>query len=170
MKARAALVLAGLLSAVPAGVRAAAPCADHLFTVERSKNANVVVYDAKRDASGELDPAGPVEEYWILNADQGQRQELSRVERERAYGVDVAPGLETKTFVLTFKAQKKRAFTVRMHDGCPEVLTRIHGHEAVLSRIYVKSKEGGLMPRVESIELFGHDAATGETVKEKFAP
>src|SRR5262249_12487838 len=154
------------LAAGPGSARAAS-CPEHLFAVERSKNANVVAYDAKRNASGELDPAGPVEEYWILNADKGQRQELSRTESERAYGVDVVPGPEPKTFVLTFKAQKKRQFTVRMWDGCPSVLTKINGQDAVLSRIYVKSKEGGVMPRVEYVEFYGRDASTGAPVTEK---
>ena len=167
MRRRIATLLAALAAAAPT---AGAACPEHLFTVERSKNANVVVYDAKRDASGELDPSGPVEEYWLLKADQGQREELNRIESERAYGVDVIPGPEPQTFTLTFKAHKKRTFVVRMRDGCPAVFTKIGSQDAVLSRIYVKSKEGGLMPKVESVEFFGLDAATGAPVEEKFTP
>ncbi len=161
---------AGLFALAVAGRGAAAMCPEHLFTLARSKNANVVVYDAKLDASGELDPSGPVQAYWALNADKGQREELSRIERERAYGVDVVPGPEPKTFVLTFKAQKKRQFRVRMRDGCAAVLTKIHGQEAVLSRIFVKSKEGGVTPKVESVALSGTDVATGAPVEEEFTP
>ncbi|HTO75426.1 MAG TPA: DUF4833 domain-containing protein [Thermoanaerobaculia bacterium] len=169
MRSRAATVLAALVLG-SSWVARAEGCPEHLFTVARSKNSNIVVYDAKLDASGDLDAAGPVESYWILNADRGQREELNRVERERAYGVDVVPGPEPRTFALTFKANKKRKFALRMRDGCAVVLAEIDGHEAVLSRIFVKSKEGGLTPTVEEITVSGSDASTGAPVRETFAP
>jgi hypothetical protein len=52
----------------------------HLFTIERSKNANLVVYDARLTDSGELDPKSAVVVYWLLKAQDGRREELNRVE------------------------------------------------------------------------------------------
>ena len=40
-----------------------------LFVIERSKNANVVQYDARLTADGVLDPKEPVKVYWILLAE-----------------------------------------------------------------------------------------------------
>jgi len=37
-----------------------------LFIIERSKNANIVHYDAQLTASGKLDPNEPVIVYWVL--------------------------------------------------------------------------------------------------------
>ncbi|TAM47404.1 MAG: DUF4833 domain-containing protein, partial [Acidobacteria bacterium] len=47
---------------------------NRLFVIERSVNANVVVYDAVRGRDGRLDTADPVTAYWLMNADKGQRQ------------------------------------------------------------------------------------------------
>jgi Domain of unknown function (DUF4833) len=161
-----------LLAAIAIGAKAAAPapCPDHLFTIERSKNANLVVYDARRTESGELDPKQPVVVYWILNAKNGEREELNRVESQRAYGFDIAPGKESGTYALTLKGGKKRPFLVAMREGCPVVLDTIDGREAILDRIYVKAKDDGLSPKVEFVEIFGRDAADGHPRTEKIFP
>jgi hypothetical protein len=146
-------------------------CPEHLFTVERSKNANVVIYDAHLTNDGGLDPERPVSVYWLLKAEQGQRADLNRIERQRAYGFDVhADKDDPGSYRMIFKAGKKRTFLVRLQDGCAQAIVKIHGRPAVVTRIFVKSKEGGVMPTVESVEFFGRDAATGAPVAEKFTP
>jgi hypothetical protein len=62
-----------------------------LFTIERSKNANVVHYDARLTADGELDPKEPVIAYWIRLAEDGRREELSWIEKKKAYGFTIKP-------------------------------------------------------------------------------
>jgi hypothetical protein len=47
---------------VPVGEASAAvahPCPEHLLVIERSKNANIVVYDAKRGAGGDFSSSKP---------------------------------------------------------------------------------------------------------------
>ena len=150
----------------PAGT----PCPPHLFVLGRSKNANVVVYDAVREPSGDLAPSEPVVAYWLLNAEDGKREELNLIERERAYGLVVEPGDAPGTFTMSFKANGRRRFVLRIREGCPVVTGSIAGHDGVLRRIFVHSKEGALGPRVQSIEIFGKDVATGKDLHEKFVP
>ena len=54
-----------------------------LFIIERSKNANVVHYDARLTADGKLDPKEPVIAYWVLLAGNGRREKLSWIEKKR---------------------------------------------------------------------------------------
>jgi hypothetical protein len=140
-----------------------------LFVIARSKNANIVAYDANRNPNGEWDAHEPVVAYWLLNGEKDKREELNRVEREHAYGVEATPGEGAGTYSLVFKASRKRRQTVRMLNGCPVATTSIDGHEGILRKIFVKSKEG-LSPSVEYVELFGEDLATGGPLYEKFVP
>ena len=163
-----AVAIVALVSA-PFRSSGADTCPAHLFVIERSKNANVVAYDANRNPNGEWDSREPVVAYWLLNGDKDKREELNRVEREHAYGVEATPGESTGTYSLVFKASRKRQQTVRMLNGCPIATTSIDGHEGILRKIFVKSKEG-LSPSVEYVEVFGEDLATGAPLYEKFVP
>ena len=162
-----ALVLAALGEA---GASAGEPCPAHLFVIERSKNANIVAYDANRGPAGDFVASEPVLAYWLLNGEKGKREELNMVERQRAYGFDVTPGDTPGTYAMAFKAGRKRRFTVRMLNGCPVVTTPIGGQDGILRRMFVQSKEGSMRPSVEYIELFGEDAAAGAPLYEKFVP
>ena len=112
----------------------------------------------------------PVLAYWLLNGEAGKREELNMVERQRAYGFDVTPGHTPGTYSMTFKAGRKRRLTVRMLNGCPVVTASIGGHDGILRRMFVQSKEGSMRPTVEYVEFFGQDAAAGVPLYEKFLP
>src|SRR5262245_32304027 len=115
---RRATVLAVLAFAPAAlGQPGGDACPAHLFVVERSKNANVVAYDANRGPAGNFNSSEPVVVYWLLNGQADKREELNRVERDRAYGVDVTPGDQPGTYFLVFKAEGKRRLTVNTLDG-----------------------------------------------------
>ncbi len=149
---------------------AADPCPTHLFVIERSKNANIVVYDAKSGPTGELVSSEPVVAYWLLNAKKGQREELTALERKHAYGFDVTPGDTSGTFVMVFKASRQRRLIVRMLNGCPVTIAPIGSHDGILRRIFVQSKTDSLQQKVEYVELFGEDVATGGQLYEKLVP
>ncbi len=86
MKSRVAVLALVLSLFGEAAAWAQEACPTHLFIIARSKNANIVVYDAKRGPAGDLDPSEPVVAYWLLNGEPDKREELSRIERERATG------------------------------------------------------------------------------------
>src|SRR4030043_353480 len=72
-----------------------------LFIIERSKNANVVHYDARLTADGKLDPKEPVIAYWILLAEDGRRKGLSWIEKKMAYGFTIKPDRSVKGYKMT---------------------------------------------------------------------
>jgi hypothetical protein len=145
-------------------------CPDRLFIVARSKNANIVAYDANRGPGGELVSSEPVVAYWLLDGDPGRREELTRFQRERAYGVEGKPGHDSGTYTVVFKAARKRHLTVRLVDGCLVATTRIGGHTGILRRLFVKSKEGMGLPKVEYVEFFGEDPESKKPLYEKIVP
>jgi hypothetical protein len=143
--------------------------ARRLFRIERSKNANIVVYDALVTKDGALNSKKPIEAYWIANAKQGQREKLSRIQKRFAYGFKTRV-VDDMTVVMTMVADIGREITVGVVGGEPRATTEIDGRVAVLDRIYVKSIEKKLWPSVEYVELFGADSLTGEQRYERIYP
>jgi Domain of unknown function (DUF4833) len=146
------------------------PCPEHLFVIERSKNANIVVYDANRGSAGDLTTSEPVVAYWLLAGEKGKREQLNAVERERAYGFDIAPGDTPGTFSMAVRADPKRRLTLRVLNDCPVVTAPIGGRDGILQKLFVQSKEGLFLPKVEYVAFFGQDVATDEPLYEKFIP
>jgi hypothetical protein len=137
-----------------------------LFTVERSTNANVVVYAAVRGVDGRLDPKKPLRVYWLMKAEDGRELGLNFFERIRAYGVEVKGSPEPGVYALKMRAFPDRSLVLREHGGCAEVRTPIDGRSAVLERAFVSASKG-LFPTVAFVEMFGTDPDTGLPVTER---
>jgi len=143
--------------------------AQRLFRIERSKNANIVVYDARIKTDGRLDDREPVVAYWLKLAEDGGYEKLSRLERRFAYGFKTQFA-DDNTLVLNMSAKIEREITVDIRDGRSRALVDIDGRRSVLGKVYVESIERKLWPRVEFLELYGSDVATGEETYERIYP
>lgn len=143
-----------------------------LFYIQRSSNANTVVYDANLMANKSLNPKDPVYTYWIRYDEKGQKEELTTIQRTLAYGLYTNPiATESNTFEGYFLAYRKRKFVVKLDaKGNPIALFPINNKLQILKRVYVSVDETHFMPRVYYIELFGKDPVTGKDVYERFKP
>ncbi len=142
-------------------------CPGELFRVERSTNANVVVYQANRTADGELDRLDPVRAEWIMRAEDGRREALTFLERSFAYGFDVETAAPADGIWLTLRAERSRRIRVRFRDGCPRALAVIAGREALLEFVFVDVGGPGLVAAVRGVDLHGTDVATGDPLAER---
>jgi hypothetical protein len=141
-----------------------------LFIIERSKNANVVHYDARLTADGELDPNEPVIAYWVKLAKDGRREELSWIEKKKAYGFEIKPDPSVKGYKMTLVADPQRPIIVKKEVDAFRAEGVIEGHPAVLEKMYIEASDGLTGPKVEYIELYGKDLETGGKRYEKIAP
>lgn len=155
------LVLASVLGADPGA------CPRELFRIERSKNANVVLYETNPGKGAELNPDEPIVASWQLLATTGQRESLSFFERLFAYGFEARLAPSGASCSLTLKALKGRTIRVANRGDCLSAFAVIGGSDAVLQKIFVQTDERGPAPAVQYIELFGVDVATGEPRYEK---
>src|SRR4029079_7491912 len=82
---------------------------NQLFYVQRSPNANTVVYGAKLDAQGNFDSRGPVEAFWRKFNIDSSKQPLNFMERMMAYGVklNARKAGEPITFAIASLPQRK---------------------------------------------------------------
>jgi hypothetical protein len=155
--AAAALALLPALTARADGLTA-------LFQIERSKNTNEIHYAAQVAKDGTLDAKDPVAAFWVMKAEDGRREGLSYMERKMAYGFDITPrGAE---WDLKLAAAPERAIKLMNVGGHWRAQTTLNGKPAYLKRIYINTKEGGVMPTVVSVDLYGDDAATGKPIQE----
>ena len=143
-----------------------------LFYIQRSSNANTVIYDANLLPNKSLNPKEPVYTYWIRYADKGQKEELTTIQRTLAYGLYTNPiSAEPNTYEGYFLAYRKRKFVVKLDaKGNPIALFPINNKLQILKRVYVSVDESHFMPGVYYIELFGKDPVTGKDVYERFKP
>ena len=144
-------------------------CSAELFRIERSKNANVVLYEAKTHEKGSLDTSEPIVASWLMLAAKGQREALTFFERRFAYGFESSPSPKGG-FELKLQALKSRAIQVIEREGCAVALSSINGQEALLKRIYVRADDSTVVPSVQYVELFGVDAISGAARYEKLQP
>ena len=136
-----------------------------LFFIARSKNANIVQYDAVEQSAGQLEPNGPIAAYWILLAEDGRREPLSRLDHV-AYGFRVVPE-RGGSWLLTLKAAPSRAIRVLSWQGRWVAQMVIAKRSALLNRIFVATDESGLLPRVRSVDVYGTDMLTGRPLSER---
>ena len=152
-----------LLPALPAR-SAQAEGLTSLFQIERSKNANEIHYAAQVTKDGSLDAKEPIAAFWVMKAEDGRREGLTFMEKKMAYGFDLtARGAE---WDLKLAAAPERAIKVMNVGGRWRAQTQLNGKSAYLQKIFITTKEGGVMPTVISIDLYGEDAASGKTIQE----
>jgi len=141
-----------------------------LFIIERSKNANVVHYDARITADGKLDPKEPVIAYWVLLAEDGRQEKLSWIEKKKAYGFTIKPDRSVKGYRMTLVAAPRRQIIVKKEKDGFRAEAVIDGRTAVLEKMYIDASDGLTGPKVQYIEVYGKDLQTGEKRREKMVP
>lgn len=140
-----------------------------LFIVARTTNGNVVHYDAHLTKGGDIDPADPIDVYWTIGSSSGSREDLSFLERRRAWGVNVRRRSDGH-FIMALVSQKQIEVEIYRKDGVVRAETLIAGSRAFLNKIFVNIEGPILFPRVNYIELFGIDVETGMACYERIIP
>jgi len=140
---------------------------NQLFFLQRTPNLNTIVCELNYK-NGVLEDDEPVHTFWIRYGEQGQRAELSYIQRKFAYGVK-SNKLAHEKWELYFAGYKKYKMTLmRGTDSKYHVYANVNNKQIILSRIFVKINGGSFWsPNVEYVELKGIEVATGKEVAER---
>jgi len=140
-----------------------------LFYLQRTPNTNTIICELN-EKNGVLDSDEPVKVLWIRYTEQRQRAELSFIQRHFAYGLkekDMGNGV----YELRFVSYKKVPMYLMKSptDNRHHVYVTIDGHQAVLSRVYIRIDPGGTFwaPNVKYLELKGVDTQTGKELTQR---
>jgi hypothetical protein len=140
---------------------------NQLFYVQRSPNSNTVIYAANMDARGNLNSTAPIEAFWRKFNIDGSRQPLNFIERMMAYGVKLdgrQPG-QPITFSIAALPERKISLSLDMQHR-PQAVIQLGDHKVKLSYVYLHVVEGGLLPQVPALDIFGTDIASGKAIHE----
>jgi len=141
---------------------------NRLFIIERSKNANIVCYDANLMKDGQINKENPVDAYWLLYAEKtGAREELSLFDK-KAYGFKTSYNETTKDYNFSLKAVENKNMNIVMVEGKPKVKIMINNTESYLNKVFIQSKDGAFgIPKVFFYVLYGTTILTNENIEEK---
>jgi hypothetical protein len=141
---------------------------NQLFYVQRSPNSNTVIYAAHLDGQGNLDSSTPVEAFWRKFNIDGSKQPLNFIERLMAYGVRLDGEKSAKSASFSIAALPERKIAVRLDDQHrPEALAQLGSHMVRVAYVYLHVVEGGLLPKVPALDIFGTDIASGKAIHEQ---
>lgn len=141
-----------------------------LFRIERSKNANILQYDAQVGPDGKLNTKEPVVVYWVRLAEQGQVQELSWVQRKFAFGFKTNTDRQTGLVSIDMVADIGQPIRVEHIDGAWRAMVDMDGGPSQLEKIYIKASGKGISITVEFVEIFGIDLETGDETYARLVP
>ena len=140
---------------------------NQLFYVQRSPNSNTVVYAAKLDSHGSIDPRAPVEAFWRKFNIDGSRQPLNFIERMMAYGIKLNARKDGQPVTFTIAALPQRRLTLSLDaQHHPQATMTTDGRTVKLVYVYLQVVESGMLPSVPSLDIFGIDTASGKAVHE----
>jgi hypothetical protein len=138
-----------------------------LFFLQRSQNTNTVIYELNFK-DGVMDTVEPVHIFWICYAEHGQREELTEIQRKRAYGLETKH-ITKEHYELRFLANKKYVLDLmKGPDHKFHIYNMINQKQVIFSKIYLQLHGGTLFsPNIEYVVLTGIDPASGTEVSEK---
>jgi len=136
-----------------------------MFHIERSKNRNLVCYDANL-IDGKLNVKDPLNIYWVnREKNPGKSNGISIVERQLAYGYKLISA-DKESCKITLSAYSQRQLTIRKLNGKYVCIITINNEPAVLHSLYVKAHEKNSL-NVLYVELHGTGLNSNEKLTER---
>lgn len=167
---RLAAVLALSLVFLASALQAATPVRQPLFKIERSKNANIIQYDAQVAPDGALLKKEPVVGYWVRLAEQGQVKKLTWLQKTFAFGFGTRLAGDRQSLEMKMKLDLGAPIEVVRDGGRYRATVPIEESPSWLEKIYINSKRKGMSVDIHFIELHGTDRETGEKRYQKIIP
>jgi hypothetical protein len=138
-----------------------------LFYVGKSSNKNTVIYEFKLHEDGSLNVLNPIEAYWIMRENNGEREELTFLEAKMAYGFNVE-SIEENEVIFSITPLKDQLLTIKKNsEGKYRAFIRLEENsiEYILKKVFVNLDEGTFSSEVESLTLYLENPDTGDIKK-----
>ncbi len=142
---------------------------EELFYLQRDPNTNTVIYELNLKSDGNVDAEQPVNVYWVRYAENGQKEELSYVQKKFAYGVQ-SKAIGNNEYELRIVSHKKLPLLLKKSgsDQKYHVYIKANDKQIMLDRVFVRIEGGSYwIPNVKYVELKGVNTKTARPVVER---
>lgn len=133
---------------------------NQLFYLQRDPNTNTIICQLNVDKNGEVNVKEPVNVFWMRYGDQGEKKDLSFIQRKFAYGI-LTKSLGKGEFELRFTAHKNLPMYLNKSAGDKKyhVFATINNKKLQIERIFLRIEGGSFwLPNVKYVEIKGLDA------------
>jgi hypothetical protein len=134
---------------------------NQLFYLQRDPNTNTIIYELNVNKDGNLNKKEPVKVYWLRYGENGEKEELSFIQRKFAYGIQTKE-LGNNQYELRFVSHKKLPLYLMKSadDKKYHVYITVNQKKIQLNRIFVRIEGGSFwLPNVKYVELRGVNTA-----------
>ncbi len=144
-----------------------------LFIVQRSTNANELVYEATLTDSG-FPKQDPIQVHWVMKAKEGGSEALTAFEKKSVFGAQIQKVSDDEVS-FSLKALKNRSIVVK-RSKTPEggwiarAFLKVKSGEHILDRLFIQMRKGGIVPKVAKISLFLHSVEDSKEITDEFIP
>jgi hypothetical protein len=134
---------------------------NHLFKIERSKDANQIFYDVNKITEDKLNKENPINIYWVRHTEGGKIKPLTWIQQHYAYGLDFIYASENIA-KFHFVSYDKIGFTLKKDsNGNFNVYTIKNKSEVIVNRIFIQIDGGTFwFPKISKVELYLNDPFT----------
>lgn len=143
--------------------------ANQLFYLQRDPNTNTIICELNADKNGEVDKKDPILVYWIRYGDNGEKKDLSYIQRKFAYGIETKE-IGKDHYELKFVSHKKLPMYLLRSDNDKKfhVYVTVNKKKIQVERIFVRIEGGSFwLPNVKYVELKGTDTENDSPVLER---
>jgi hypothetical protein len=136
---------------------------DLLFFLQRTPDANTVIYTINYKNDGTIDYKTPVKGSWIRYEENGAYKELTKIEKKFAYGVKCKSlGNDAYEIRLAAYQQMPLYMLKSVTDNKYHIYIKDEGKNLLLKRVFVRVNGGTFwLPKVEYIDLFTINSDSG---------
>lgn len=142
---------------------------NQLFYLQRDPNTNTIIYELNLDGKGLINDEKPIKVYWMRYDDNGEKKELSYVQRKFAYGIR-SKKIEKDRFELRFVSYKQLPLYLSKSttDNKYHVFINANDKNIQLDRIFIRIEGGSLwVPNIKYVDLQGVNTKTKIKISER---
>jgi len=143
----------------------------NLFKIDRSRDANIVLYDVNVDSLGNLNTSMPISVYWKKFTDNGTFESLTGIQKKFGYGIKFQ-NINESSAAFKFVSSLDRIFELKKSgDDAYRVYTYAEGKKVEVKSLSIHFEDDSFwFPAISKIELVGLDTEKGKLITETIIP